>query len=602
MSGDGSSSRFPLGHHRLDALRPLLVEALRVGRATPARNFALACLQEAGDHGFAAGWSADDVIAAARDYIATSAALDAQAAAELARPVIELSGGDRHLVVLAAERALAARRELFTRGGALIRVGQAQHLSLPADDDGRSYTDPARVLMAPAEPDWLTTRLTEEVEFLRPSGRAQTPKRVDAPDWLARALIAERHWPSVRALNGVTSAPIVRADGTVRTAPGYDEATGMLLVTAVEFPAIAPAPDKDAATAALAILLRPFECYQFAAEAGRSVALSLVLSRLARHLMPTTPLHLAEAPKAGTGKTMLVEAASIIVDGVRPSLRAWPESDEEMRKAITACLLSSHGMVCFDNVPNGQVMRSAVLDKLITNVIWEDRLLGGNSNVYLHNNLVIAATGNNVRPSQDTIRRVISARIATDDEEPWRRAFPFTPVEFAQRHRVALVSAACTLLAAFIGAGMPAPAGLAPLGTFEDWSRIIRNALLWLDLADPVSTQDAFALHDPAREALVDLLAALRVIFSDARFRCLDVVTLAASASMDTADSPAGSLRMALRAIFDGHLPDMRRLGRYFDTHRDEVAGGLRLLAEFDAHAKANRWRVVPAARGECGE
>jgi putative DNA primase/helicase len=52
------------------------------------------------------------------------------------------------------------------------------------------------------------------------------------------------------------------------------------------------------------------------------------------------------------------------------------------------------------------------------------------------------------------------------------------------------------------------PGELPSLASFEDWSRLVRSALVWLGRADPVATMETARGEDPELEALRRVFAA----------------------------------------------------------------------------------------------
>src|SRR4030095_1424797 len=46
-----------------------------------------------------------------------------------------------------------------------------------------------------------------------------------------------------------------------------------------------------------------------------------------------------------------------------------------------------------------------------------------------------------------------------------------------------------------------------PIGSFEDWSKTVREALVWMCDADPAETREALRAGDPKKEALVEVLS-----------------------------------------------------------------------------------------------
>ena len=70
------------------------------------------------------------------------------------------------------------------------------------------------------------------------------------------------------------------------------------------------------------------------------------------------------------------------------------------------------------------------------------------------------------------------------------------------------MAAALTLLRAFIVAGRPGLSEIEPFGRFEDWSNLVRGALIWLGEADPCNTRGMIVQQDNKREALTALMNA----------------------------------------------------------------------------------------------
>ena len=54
------------------------------------------------------------------------------------------------------------------------------------------------------------------------------PQACAPPDWAAQAVAARGTWPGLRPLEGVTEAPLLRPDGSVLAAAGYDAPSGFL--------------------------------------------------------------------------------------------------------------------------------------------------------------------------------------------------------------------------------------------------------------------------------------------------------------------------------------------------------------------------------------
>jgi len=506
-------------------------------------------------------------------------------AGDVPRQVIDCTPGRRSLVVDLAMRIIGAHPAVYAQGTRLVRVVRADKL----ESANQLRTDGERLLVAPCAPEWVATELSRRADFRRFDKRAKQHVRCDPPSWVAPALLADRESNGVRPLQGITAAPVLRPDGSVWITPGYDLETGMLLAAKGELPAISSAPTKADAAVAMEILRKLLSGYRFADPFSESVALSLILTKVARHMVATVPLHAYVSPTPGSGKTEIVRSASIIGDGVEPSMCAWPRTDDEMRKTISAALLCGESFVCFDNVQNGTTLRSAALDKTLTAPVVSDRLLGKSEMLRLPNGAVWAVTGNNITPCADMVRRTIVARIDPCIERPWKRRFDWTPSDYARAHRTELLSAALTIISAHLRANS---APLAPpLQSFEQWSRIVRDALLWLGMPDPVQSQDQLADEDPDAEDRAELLSALIGCFATAEFSAEEVAQRVSSAS-----SPGGATEQRLAHAISTRLGDKpataARVGVILRGLKDQIAGSDVLRGRQDRHTKAMRWRI----------
>src|SRR5690606_17153515 len=109
-------------------------------------------------------------------------------------------------------------------------------------------------------------------------------------------------------------------------------------------------------------------------------------------------------------------------------------------------------------------------------------------------------------------RRIIHIRLDVLSERPEDRTDFRHPdlVAWLRERRPALVSAALTILSAYVRAGMPRQ-GLTPFGSFEGWSRLVREAVVWLGLPDPCLTRVRLAEQaDTTADALTQLVEAWR--------------------------------------------------------------------------------------------
>ena len=119
------------------------------------------------------------------------------------------------------------------------------------------------------------------------------------------------------------------------------------------------------------------------------------------------------------------------------------------------------------------------------------------------------ATGNNVILVGDTARRVVHIRLESPEENPEERAgFHHSDLLAWVHHKhPRLTAEAVTILSAYCAAGRP-DMRLPAWGSFEAWSALVRQAIVWTGLPDPGSTRtELVSQSDREAVALRQLLA-----------------------------------------------------------------------------------------------
>jgi hypothetical protein len=151
-----------------------------------------------------------------------------------------------------------------------------------------------------------------------------------------------------------------------------------------------------------------------------------------------------------------------------------------------------------------------------------------------------------------------------------RRWFP--------EHRGELVAAGRTILRAFVVAGRPGLDTFKAFGRFEDWSNLVRGALIWLGEADPCKTRETIIASDTDRDALGQLLDALCATGK--------AMTAGGIVSADSDD-----LRAAVEAL--GYGNDAVGIGKYLQFKHGQIIDGVRLEMTRDRKAKVNVYRAT---------
>src|SRR5262249_29500730 len=156
-------------------------------------------------------------------------------------------------------------------------------------------------------------------------------------------------------------------------------------------------------------------------------------------------------------------------------------------------------------------------------------------------------------------------------------------------HRPKLLAAALTLLSAYCQDGRK-NLGLKAWGTYEHWSDLVRNAVVWADMADPGEARQHIANADSRLVALLKNLQKLLEDLGDGKRG------LTAGKITDAVRTPLHSKapqRREVRTILEEMLPkfDAPSLGYLLRTQHRRNIGGL-FIDSVDSGSKTRRWRV----------
>jgi putative DNA primase/helicase len=197
------------------------------------------------------------------------------------------------------------------------------------------------------------------------------------------------------------------------------------------------------------------------------------------------------------------------------------------------------------------------------------RLLGFSQNVEIPVNAAVYATGNNLTIAGDLNRRTLLCSLDAKCEHPEQRQFTSNLLEHARENRGALVTAALTVLRAWHTSGEKH--SLAPLGSFEEWSKRIRAPLVWLGRTDPCETMLKLKDNDPARLALSIVLEQWEEHLGPGAYTVQEVINCAANVA-DFHLALVAATRM--RA---GKLVGNDQLGRWLKKVEGRIVNGLML-------------------------
>lgn len=492
------------------------------------------------------------------------------------RPEVEIST-DEHETTAAAISGLAGDDSVYQRSGRLVRVIAGADSS----DGIRRHSEAPRITTIPTAV--VRSLLTRACRFVKVKLTEDGEQRIAShpPNWMVNAVAEWGHWPGIRYLAGIVNSPVLRPDGTILNAPGYDEATGLLFDPQGLTFDIPDRPTLEDSRRAAASLLDVVCDFPFEKPSHRSAWLTFVLTAPARHAFDgPAPLFVADANTAGSGKTLIMEVGAIINTGRDFARMSNPADDDECRKRILSVALAGDPLVLIDNVDG--VLGCASLDAALTATVWKDRLLGRSEMVEIPLSAVWAASGNNVILGADTSRRAVHIRLNAPCERPEEREHFKRPYlrQWVKDNRPALLSAALTILRAYCLAGRPAQ-HLKPWGSFEGWSDLVRQAVVWIGEPDPGDTREELAAssnhHAGTIRALIDFWPP-----GDDRTASELLKLIDETESYDSASGFSGEhfkyerFREAVIEFCDsknGKLPGARVLGNRLKKIRGKVVG-----------------------------
>ncbi len=509
------------------------------------------------------------------------------------RPVVFIDT-EEHRVVSETIAALTVDPDLYQRGEILVRVIRDRQ---PTDGILRCEGSATIQAMPPAN---LRERMTRVATFTKLNRKGEEVAAHPAA-WLVSAVEARAEWDGIRHLMGVSDTPILRPDGSIWQTPGYDERTGVLFEPAfgASFPPVHDEVNLDDADAALTTLLEVVCDFPFESEEHKAAWLAALLTPLTRFAFAgPSPLFLIDANIRGAGKGLLAQTIGHITLGREMPVSSYAHDSDEMRKKLTAIAIAGDRLILFDNLEG--LFGNDALDRALTSTRWKDRILGKSEEVELPLIPAWYATGNNVQVAADTMRRVIHVRLDCLNERPEERSgFKHQNLlAWIDANRGRLLVAALTILSAYLKRGH-ASKNLKPFGSFEGWSSVVREAVVWVGLPDPCLTRTRLVESaDTTGDALGQLIAAWRQYDWSERGVVVSEMLRELYPS-NHGPTPSDDASVALRAALEnlvncppGKVPTARQVGNKLRQFRRRVVEGLFLDIAPGRSNQGKVWRL----------
>lgn len=427
--------------------------------------------------------------------------------------------------------------------------------------------------------DWNRVTVTEEA--------VKTTPVAPPMDVVNNITAANDLWP-FPVLDRIVSTPVFAIDGTLRSEPGYHAASRSLYVPpeGLNVPHVREHPTRADVNRAKQLLDDLLCDFVFVDEADKAHTLALLLQPFARELIRgATPLYGVEAPKQGTGKTVLVHTALAAAVGEVPSY-AEPHGDEEMEKRLTASFMNAEPLVFFDNVV--RTVHYPSLASALTKSTWQGRVLGQSQSIQARVLCTWALTANNPQYSDDLARRVARIRLDAKVQDPHRRSnFTHSLPGDALAQRGDLIWAAGVLIRAWVVVGRPAPAEDVPhLASYGAWRRVMGGILGLHGVPGFLGNLSTGAGTDevtPEQEALEFLCRVAIKKLDGEPFASSDVLHY-----VEEEPDVAGVIQPGSREPLSG------RLGKFLRAHKGQHVNGYRLVRSTKRVRGGYRWQFVP--------
>jgi hypothetical protein len=407
----------------------------------------------------------------------------------------------------------------------------------------------------------VTEQLEEERELLMPKS--------------CSTILGRKDWPLPR-LRGVVTSPVIRPDGSLLEAPGYDRATELYLEPRVPLRRLQPQVTRESLARAKDIVLgQVLTDFPWVAASDRANYLGALLTPILRaYFHGPTQMVAITATAAGSGKTLLKDIFKYCY-GTADT--AWPENDTELRKSITTQLYGTGSpVVVFDNLPNGFVLKTPILSALLTGEHWGDRILGSTGKVTMRNDRLWLVTGNALRTGGDNGRRVLWVRLDPDCPDPDQRdGFRIGDLRpWLRANASTLVAALVTLVRAWLAAG--APRIRVRKGDYSEWASMMAGLLDFLGVEGWMADSADARNQDDELQEWANFLEMWRETYGDEPLATGALIKGLPNHVPRKGDEPpsANQLGIWLKA----------RAGRYFGDHK--------VVMVVDSHKKQNFWRV----------
>jgi hypothetical protein len=491
------------------------------------------------------------------------------------KATITVIAGELDGVVDAAETELSITGKYYQRAGSICHV---------INDPGSNLT-----AIKAVNPSDLTRALSKEVHWRRYSIPAQSFTTIDPSSKHVNSLHSSGSYKHLPVLQGIARQPYLRSDNSLMLSAGYDASTGMYGVFDESKFSVPMSPSREVAIAALNELKSLLSEFSFAKPHDLAAAIAMMITAAIRTSLPLALMGHIKAPQISSGKSYLCDLIGAFAGPARPAAYAFPPNDEECTKLLLAALYESPAVITFDNLTS-DLLPFKSLCSALTSEHMTGRTLGVSQTRTVSTRTLFLSSGNNVDPVRDLVRRVLTIMLDPQLESPATRRFNKNPLAMVLANREQYVSLILTIVRAYIVAGCPIQNNLTALGSYGEWSKLVRSPLVWLGLPDPATALFGTMETDPDREILGRLLMNVYRFFGDNPVSIREIVYRVENNIQSGLDT---DLSEVVREISEQYGKiNSRTLGRWISRHKDRIVNGY-YFSRSTKSGGSERWQVI---------
>jgi len=479
---------------------------------------------------------------------------------------------------------LRKHTDIYVRNGRLCRVIEQE---VPGGKISR---------LEDISPTVVNAYLSNVARLLKPNKKGD-PTAVQPPEWLGKAIIQIAKYPKYRVLFGLTQSPFLRLDGSICCSQGYDEASKLFLASDRDWKlnslGDATSIDETTISEAKESLIDLFSDFPFATDRDLSGIIAALLTVFAKPAINggTTPLFLIDGNSPGVGKGLLIDIiGQIAINRPVPATTYTPD-ETEMRKRVVAMGLSTcPPVIKLDEVAGS--IGGHVLNSVMTCGSIVDRELGTSRIHEVRVDSVWMATGNNITIRGDFARRVIWIRLESPLESPSQRGgFRYPNIlKHVAENREKYVAAILTILRGYFLAGCPQQP-LRSFGSYELWSDIVRQCVVWLGLPDPHAPEVVAEIAEDASEER-QLIHGLDEVLGGDWGTVSDIIRRVQQSAAN--EYPA--MRDLILSKWGDGKDVQRKLGMFLKKHSEKNIGGVKIVSRLNRQ-RMMEWRITQYTR-----